>query len=473
MQRIAVEFGGGSNPIGGTAGEARFVNCFLKAIGAEGKETTLVQAQDGLTQVATHASAQGTRGIFPIDDANLLWVAGVNCFHVDASFSVTSLGGIPGTGPVTFAKNRKKPDPQVMIAGDGHRYLVEKQSGSWAINRIEDSDLLATHSCAFVDGYFLAFYNDGRFGWSSLDEGSEWAALDRAVAEGDPDPLVRGFVHDRTVYLLGEKSLETWRNTGSSTTFERTGFREIGCKAGFSVQAVTDGILWVSDDDRVRLGHELTYRVVSNAGLELLLENTNGDELRSWTYAKAGEEFYVLACNTWCWELNVKTGRWNERESLIDGEISRWRGEHYARWGNRDIFGNDVSTPLYEASEGVYNEAGTNFTVTVQTPPQHTFPNGALFHSLHVDLVSGVGLNSTTASESNPELMLQWSDDGGQSWSNELRRPVGKIGERSASVRFDRLGRTGRQGRVWKFSWSAPVARQLLSAYADVQVIGE
>ena len=134
---------------------------------------------DGLTRKAINQSALGTRGLWVIDDANLIWVAGVQCFHVDSNYNVTSLGGVPGTGPVTFAMNRKKPDPQIMIAGAGHRYLVEKLSGSWAINRIEDTALLATHSCGWVDGYFLAGYDDGRFGWSSLDEGSEWAALDR------------------------------------------------------------------------------------------------------------------------------------------------------------------------------------------------------------------------------------------------------------------------------------------------------
>ena len=473
MRTIPVQFGGGSNPVGGAAGEARFVNCFLKIIGEEGKEAAIVQAHDGLTQKATATGATSTRGVHAIDSSNLLWVCGVQCFHVDAAYNVTSLGGIPGGDAVSFAQNRKKPDPQVMIAGEGHRYIVEKLSGTWTITRIDDPDLLASHSCAFLDGYFLAFYDDGRFGWSSLDEGTEWAALDRATAEGDPDRLVRGYVHDRTVYLLGAESLETWRNTGSSSTFERTGFREIGCRARFSVSSAKNGIIWVANDDTVQFGRELTYRTVSNAGLEKLIEDVDSDQLRSWVYAKGGEEFYALASDAWCWELNLKTGKWNERESFIDGNTSRWRGEHYARWGSVDIFGDDTSAALYEASEDVYDEAGTSFTVAVQTPQQHSFPKGVLFHALHVDLKPGVGLNSSTDSEANPLLMLQWSDDGGKSWSNQLTRAVGAIGNYDVTVRFNRLGKTGRIGRIWRLSWSAPVVRELISAYADVEVIGE
>ena len=108
----------------------------------------------------------------------------------------------------------------------------------------------------------------------------------------------------------------------------------------------------------------------------------------------------------------------------------------------------------------------------MQTPQQHSFPKGVLFHALHVDLKPGVGLNSSTDSEANPLLMLQWSDDGGKSWSNQLTRAVGAIGN-YVTVRFNRLGKTGRIGRIWRLSWSAPVVRELISAYADVEVIGE
>lgn len=464
MEQIPVNFGGQSNVAGGAAGEARFVNCFLDVVGEEGKTNTVIQAHDGLTQKANQAGATGTRGLWVIDSANMLWVAGVQCFHVGPTFDVTSLGGIPGTGPVTFAMNRKKPDPQIMIAGDGHRYLVEKIDGAWVINRIEDSDLLATHSCDWVDGYFLAGYDDGRFGWSSLDEGSEWAALDRGTAESDPDKMVRLIIYNREVHLLNEKNLETFVNTGSSSVFERTNTHPIGCKGRFSASKVQDGIIFVATDDTVRAGRARTWREVSTPEINRLLENTDGSELRSWSYKKGGREFYALASNTWCKELNLKTGYWNDRESLIDGEISRWRGEHYARFGDFHIFGDDASTKLYAASEDVYDEAGEPHTVTVQSPPQNSFPNGASFHALFVDVLPGVGLNSSDEYEADPQLAMQWSDDGGRSWSNELSRSVGRIGDYDKTVRFDRLGKTGKIGRTWRLRWSAPVAKKIMQA---------
>lgn len=468
METIPVNFGGQSNAAGGAAGEARFVNCFLDIIGDEGKAKSIIQAHDGLTQKATEVAATGTRGLWTIDRTNMLWVAGVHCFHVDSLFNVTSLGGIPGSGSVTFGMNRKKPDPQIMIAGDGHRYLVQKINGAWTIARIEDVDLLATHSCDWVDGYFLAGYDDGRFGWSSLDEGSTWAALDRAAAESDPDKLVRLIIYNREVHLLGAKGLETWVNTGSASVFERTATQPIGCKARFSASKVQDGLIFVATDDTVRAGRGRTWREVSTPEINRLLENTDGQDLRSWSYKKGGREFYALASDTWVKELNLKTGLWNDRESLVGDHITRWRGEHYTRFGDFHIFGDVTDTKLYAASEDVYNEAGEVMTVTVQSPPQHSFPDGARFHTLFVDVLPGVGLNSTNEHDANPQLAMRWSDDGGRSWSNELTRDIGRIGEYKTTVRFDRLGMTGKVGRTWRLQYSAPVARQIFQASQQI-----
>ena len=264
--------------------------------------------------------------------------------------------------------------------------------------------------------------------------------------------------------MLGEKGLETFVNTGSSSVFERTATHPIGCKGRFSASVVQDGIIFVAADDTVRLGRGRTWRDVSTPEISRLLEDLDGETLRSWSYKKGGREFYALACDDWVKELNLRTGFWNDRESLIDGKISRWRAEHYAKWGSDDIFGSNADTRLYAASEDVFDEDGTTHTGTIDSPPQHAFPNGAQFHSIFVDVLPGVGLNSAEAHEKDPQLMISWSDDGGRSYSNEIRRPVGRIGEYSAQVRANRLGSTGPIGRSWRLQWSAPVSRKIMQA---------
>jgi hypothetical protein len=81
------------------------------------------------------------------------------------------------------------------------------------------------------------------------------------------------------------------------------------------------------------------------------------------------------------------------------------------------------------------------------------------FTALELMMQTGVGL--ATGQGSDPQARLSWSDDGGYTWSNEVSRPIGKIGERNARVRWLRLGR-GRD-RVFKVEISDPVRRVFTS----------
>lgn len=55
----------------------------------------------------------------------------------------------------------------------------------------------------------------------------------------------------------------------------------------------------------------------------------------------------------------------------------------------------------------------------------------------------------------NPRIMLQWSDDGGYTWSNEYWVSVGKQGNYRSMVNFHRLGMS--RDRVFRVTVTDPV----------------
>ena len=71
-----------------------------------------------------------------------------------------------------------------------------------------------------------------------------------------------------------------------------------------------------------------------------------------------------------------------------------------------------------------------------------------------------------TSQGEDPQVMLRWSDDGGQTFGSEHWRSAGKIGEYNRRVRWDRLG-TGRR-RVFEAIVSDPIPWRLTNAYLDV-----
>ena len=67
----------------------------------------------------------------------------------------------------------------------------------------------------------------------------------------------------------------------------------------------------------------------------------------------------------------------------------------------------------------------------------------------------------------DPKLMLDWSDDNGHTWSNQLSEPMGKLGEYDTRVMFRRLGSS--RDRIFRISISDPVKRVILGAYLEAE----
>jgi hypothetical protein len=81
---------------------------------------------------------------------------------------------------------------------------------------------------------------------------------------------------------------------------------------------------------------------------------------------------------------------------------------------------------------------------------------------LQIDVEAGVGLS--TGQGSDPQIILQWSDDGGHTWSNEHLLSAGKQGEYGKrAILKQPLGRS--RDRVFKVAMSDPVKWALLNAY--------
>ena len=80
---------------------------------------------------------------------------------------------------------------------------------------------------------------------------------------------------------------------------------------------------------------------------------------------------------------------------------------------------------------------------------------------------SGVG--AVTGTGNDPQAMLQFSDDGGKTWSSETwaKTNIGAIGEYLTRVQWNRLGMF--RQRQFKLTISDPVKVVILGAYAEIE----
>jgi hypothetical protein len=273
------------------------------------------------------------------------------------------------------------------------------------------------------------------------------------------------------VWLFGANSAEIWVDTGSASfPFERTGnaFIEYGCSSADTIQKLNDTIFWLGGGN---IGSGIVYtasgytpnRVSTNA-VEFAIASY-GDLSNSFAtcYQQEGHTFYCLTFPTVgkTWVYDVSTTLWHERdyESPTTGISSQWRPSCIESLNGINLAGDYLDGRLYALDMDYYTNDGDNITRLRSCMAQSQNQDRLFFSTMQVDMMTGVGLPSGALAQ----LMLRYSNDGGQTWSNTKYANVGASGQYSARVMFNRLG-SGRN-RPWEISMTDPVKFVVLGAF--------
>jgi hypothetical protein len=453
------------------AADSKMVNLYPE-VTQEGKESGWLQRAPGLRLLATVGTGP-IRGLwaFASDVSVAFVVSGSELYKIDTSYNATLLGTVSGSsGPVSMADN----GTQLFVACDPEGYIYNNATNVFA--QITDPDFPGANLVGYLDGYFVFTEPDSQRVWvTSLLDGTSVDPLDFASAEGSPDGLVSLIVDHREVWLYGNNSVEVWYNTGASDfPLQRIqgAFNEIGCAAPHSVAKMDNGLFWLGADAR---GRGIVYRAngyngqrISTHAVEWQIQSY-GDisDTIAYTYQQDGHSFYVLtfpsAGKTWVYD--VATQAWHERASGDDNEY-RHRSNCQMTFANEIIVGDFENGNLYAFDMTVYDDNGAIqkwLRSWRALPPGQNTLKRTTHHSLQLDCESGVGL--VTGQGSNPQVMLRWSDDGGNTWSNEHWSLMGGIGEYNHRVFWRRLGMTLKlRDRVYEISGTDPVKIAIMGA---------
>lgn len=92
--------------------------------------------------------------------------------------------------------------------------------------------------------------------------------------------------------------------------------------------------------------------------------------------------------------------------------------------------------------------------------------NRITFDTFQVDLETGLGIADGQGED--PQIMLRWSDDGGQTWSPERWTSAGPQGAFKTRAVWRRLGQA--RDRVFEVTMTDPVPWRLIAAWIDVRM---
>lgn len=473
---VHLDFSAGSDAgRGGITTGAMHWNCFAEPSPVDAKKMpSILRACDGLTSFTSLSSTGNIRGALTMG-SYLYVVSGTQLFRVDDQGEVLICGGIPGTERVIMTRNDATIPQLVIITGEGERYVCASDT----VASISDADLPVPVSATYLNQRVIYGIADGRVFFSAVDNATDIDALDVFTAEAAPDGLVSVVAHMQEVWCFGRESIEVWSNTTDEVTpFVRnnsaSGVIPRGALNKHTIKAIDVNLFWVGDDRNVYKSQGYGGEQIANVGILELLRTSDGDSLGATTYTAWGHAFYVLSGTTtagvkWSWAYNRSTGQWDPRSSYGD---TRWRIAEVVNFAGMLIAGAyDDGSTLYKIDRDAHDEGGVTMIWRARSAPMHSYPNQLAIDRLHLDLVTGVGLNSSDAHASSPKVGLRWSDDGGATWSNQELRDLGQLGARMTRVSFEQLGCTPPTGRIWEVEMSSPVVRAMMLASVEGDVL--
>lgn len=350
--------------------------------------------------------------------------------------------------------------------------------------------------CTALDGRFIVNQADsGVFNWSQPFDPSTWDPLEFAEAEMLNDALVRPFVLERELYLIGQTSTEIW----ASSVVPDEVFAPIqgtyipyGTVAAETCAAIGKSLFWLSRDQNgegiiVRARGLNVARVSTHAIESEIATFSTIRDAYAWCYQQLGHEFYVItfptAKRTFVFDLTIaeRLGTekaWTERASTMalpnTGTPPTKQQQHHigrchAYFQGLNIVGSRVDNgDLYALDPQTYTEAtGDDFEIVCTRSSPHVFANGQFVsvHRVEFGMQPGVGLSTGAADDMNPVALVRVSKDGGQTWGPQRSVQLGAIGKYLTRIGLNRLGRA--RDIVVELVCSARVFKAITSAQFD------
>lgn len=434
------------------------------------REVASLRHTPGLRKLYGSGGLAPCRGLYKAANGRIFAVLGTVLFELStAGIPKRTIGTIPGSFPVSFADN---PADLVLVNGiKGYRMPFATN----VLTLISDPQFPnRAVAVAFLDQFIICNRPDSfQFQISAVNDSSDWSGIDVGSKESHPDNIETLIADHEDLILLGSQSVEFFFNSGNpSFPFERRagGALEQGIKAKYSLKKIDSTLFWVSQD---AAGQGIVVRLtgfrperVSNFALETAMQSPNVDisKLSAWSYQITGHSFYCLNLpdSTWCYD--VASGLWHERREMDrDGNWSRFRAEHHVFTGSTHIVGDFETDSLYELTDEVF-VYDDQPRVCQRVAPHFGGEDWLEHRSFRLDMETGVGLVSGQGSD--PQVMMEYSDDGGHAWSRIKTASAGKIGERLNRVIFRRLGQA--RDRVYRVTIADPVKVCLISSFLDV-----
>lgn len=448
------------------------VNLYLESNETENGEEGALYGRPGLLALCQLADETEVRGM-RVMSGNLFAVCGPSVYRIDANFNATLIGTLPNTSGL------------VSMTDNGTQLLISHQGGwhyatlTGKLTAVTDPDQPRGALLTEQDGYVIFTAGGALFGLSGIDDVTSVDPLDVASVEGAPDNIVNVISDHLQVWIPCQYITEIWEDTGNNLfPYERIagGLLEVGCAAARSLIQLDDSLAWLAQN---RTGSASVIRTnayrpsrISTFPIEHAFESyARFDDAIGFSFQIEGHAFYMLilptADDTFVYDCATKLWyQWPWMDSL--GRLHRHRANCYAFFNGQHIVGDWENGKLYAMDLDTYTDDGG----VIYHERAWPIPD-AERHKVRTDrveLLLEAGVGRISGMDSDPQVWLQVSYDGGKTFGYKRYQPIGVVGKRTRRPVWRRLG-MGRQ-TVLRVATTSTNKVAWIGANIDAEVVG-
>jgi hypothetical protein len=412
----------------------------------------------------TTFGAEPIRGLWQV--GSIIYVVSRNrLYSLDNAGTQTALGTlVTSTGRVDMSDN----GTQVIIVDGPNGYTYNITTTTFA--QISDVDFPGADTVTFLAGFFIVSAPDsGQFYISGLYDGTTWDALDFATAESNPDDLIRVFADGGQLMLFGDKTVESWGNSGAADfpfAIIAGSASEWGLAARWSLAKFDNSVMFLRKNrlGQVQVAKQAGYQSVAVSTPELdnrINAYSATADATAFSYMLDGHSFYQINFPTAneSWLYDGLSNAWQK----VQSGSGRHRAEMQTNLLAKSYVADYANGNIYLFSDDEYTDNGASIPREIVC--RHVMTgNWSVFEELWIEMEAGVGLS--IGQGSNPQIMMQVSKDGGHTWGNELWVPFGKIGEYRKRAVWRRLGRS--RDWLFRFRVTDPVNTVFVNAWGRI-----
>jgi hypothetical protein len=419
----------------------------------------------GLTSFATTTGQDRGLGVY---NDELYKVSGNTLYKISAAGLVTTIGAIAGSGRCTLTEDNYN---LVIATGSTKPYIYDGTT----LTIGTDASLHTSNTAAYIKNRVVYDGFEGDVIFADLGTPLSVDSANITSADNKPDDTIAVYPFKDQLFAFGANSITPYYNSGSGNPpydIIQNAVQEIGLHAIHSLSSNNNAMFFLGSDKQPYALSGLQPQSIGNPAIGQAIDQyTSTEDAIGECFTFNNQNFYLLTFpqhETW---LFSEGAGWTNLSYGVDHEAHLISS--YAYCYGKHLVGDRRNGNLYELDFNAYTDNSETIFRQRDTAKVSGkgfgYPGKEIFmERLEIVVERGVGL--ITGQGSDPQIMMQYSDDNGETWSSERWASMGVQGNYGSMspIVWDNLGSF--YERMFRFRVTDPVKCVLVSASADIEV---